>query len=40
MFYMTQEDWDKIHAWAQLAYDEDKNEISGLIIADTLKDGS
>ena len=38
MFYITEEDWDKIHAWAQLAYNEDKNEISGLMLAIPNKD--
>tara|TARA_R100001082_G_scaffold61493_3_gene34321 strand:- start:5921 stop:6841 length:921 start_codon:yes stop_codon:yes gene_type:complete len=39
MFYITEKDWYKLQAWAKLAYDEDKNEISGLMTAIPQKDG-
>ena len=26
MFYITEENWYKLQAWAKLAYDKDKNE--------------
>ncbi len=32
MFYIGKKCWDKLQQWAQLAYDEDKNEISGMLI--------
>ena len=39
MFYITEKDWYKLQAWAKLAYDEDQNEISGLMTAIPQKDG-
>ena len=39
MFYISEKDWYKLQAWAQLAHDEDKNEISGLMTAIPQKDG-
>jgi proteasome lid subunit RPN8/RPN11 len=39
MFYIKEKDWYKLQAWAQLSYDEDKNEISGLMTAIPQKDG-
>tara|TARA_R100000152_G_scaffold20490_1_gene14322 strand:+ start:95 stop:1021 length:927 start_codon:yes stop_codon:yes gene_type:complete len=39
MFYITEKDWYKLQAWAKLAYDEDKNEISGLMTAVPQEDG-
>ena len=33
LFRITEADWYKIISWAQLAYDKDKNEISGLATA-------
>ena len=38
-FYITEKDWYRLQAWAKLAYDEDKNEISGLMTAVPQKDG-
>ena len=39
MFYMEEKCWDKLQQWAQLAYDEDKNEISGMLILEKDEDG-
>ena len=39
MFYIPENDWYKLQAWAKIAYDEDKNEISGLMTAVPQKDG-
>ena len=39
MFYISEDDWYKLQAWAKLAYDEDKNEISGLLTAIPEEDG-
>ena len=39
MFYIPEKDWYKLQAWATLAYEEDKNEISGLMTAVPQKDG-
>jgi proteasome lid subunit RPN8/RPN11 len=39
MFYIPEEDWYKLQGWAKLAYDKDKNEISGLLTAVPDKDG-
>ena len=39
LFCITEKDWYKIISWAQIAYDEDKNEISGLATAVPNKDG-
>lgn len=38
-FYISEKDWYQLQAWAQLAHDEDKNEISGLMTAIPQKDG-
>tara|TARA_R100000458_G_C8273749_1_gene248630 strand:+ start:1619 stop:2545 length:927 start_codon:yes stop_codon:yes gene_type:complete len=38
-FYISEKDWYRLQAWAKLAYDEDKNEISGLMTAVPQKDG-
>ena len=39
VFYTTEKDWYKLQAWATLAYEEDKNEISGLMTAVPQEDG-
>ena len=39
IFYINEKDWYKLQAWATLAYDEDKNEISGLMTAIPQEDG-
>ena len=39
MFYVSEKDWYKLQAWATLAYEEDKNEISGLMTAIPQEDG-
>ena len=39
MFYIPEKDWYKLQAWATIAYDKDKNEISGLMTAVPQKDG-
>jgi len=39
MFYIKEIDWYKLQAWAKLAHDEDKHEISGLMTAIPQKDG-
>ena len=39
IFYINEKDWYKLQAWAKLAYDEDKNEISGLMTAIPQEDG-
>jgi len=39
LFCITEKDWYKIISWAQIAYDKDKNEISGLATAVPNKDG-
>ena len=39
IFYVTEKDWYKLQAWATIAYDEDKNEISGLMTAVPQEDG-
>ena len=38
-FYIHETDWNKLQAWATLAHQEDKNEISGLMTAIPQKDG-
>tara|TARA_R100001129_G_scaffold175229_2_gene148164 strand:- start:137 stop:1048 length:912 start_codon:yes stop_codon:yes gene_type:complete len=39
MFYIHEKDWHELQAWASLAYEEDKNEISGLMTAVPDKEG-
>ena len=39
LFCIPEKDWYEIISWAQIAYDEDKNEISGLATAVPNKDG-
>ena len=39
MFFISEKDWHMLIAWAGLAYQEDKNEISGLMTALPQKDG-
>ena len=39
IFYIPEKDWYKLQSWAKLAYDKDKNEISGLLTAVPQKDG-
>ena len=39
MFYILEEDWHTLQAWAGIAYQEDKNDISGLMTAIPDKDG-
>tara|TARA_Y100001963_G_scaffold104531_1_gene144073 strand:+ start:3061 stop:3990 length:930 start_codon:yes stop_codon:yes gene_type:complete len=39
MFHIKEKSWYEIISWAKLAYDEDKNEISGLATAVPDKDG-
>ena len=39
IFYIKEKDWYKLQGWATLAYDEDKNEISGLMTAVPQEDG-
>ena len=39
MFYIDEKDWHTLQGWAGLAYQEDKNEISGLMTAIPQKDG-
>ena len=39
IFYISENNWYKLQAWAKLAYDEDKNEISGLMTAVPQEDG-
>ena len=39
MFYTKEKVWNELHSWAKLAYDKDKNEISGLLIAIPVKNG-
>ena len=39
IFYINEKDWYKLQAWATLAHDEDKNEISGLMTAIPQEDG-
>ena len=39
VFYISEINWYKLQAWAKLAHDEDKNEISGLMTAIPQKDG-
>ena len=39
MFYILEDDWYKLQAWATIAYEEDKNEISGLMTAVPQEDG-
>ena len=39
MFYIQEKDWHKLQAWAGLAYEEDKDEISGLMTAVPDKEG-
>ena len=38
-FYIQESDWNKLQAWATLAHEEDKNEISGLMTAMPQEDG-
>ena len=37
-FYINQEDWDKMQHYAQAAYDTEKSEIGGILIAEQDKD--
>ena len=39
MFYIDEKDWHELQSWAGLAYQKDKNEISGLMTAIPQKDG-
>jgi len=39
IFYISEKNWYKLQAWAKLAYDKDKNEISGLMTALPQEDG-
>ena len=39
MFYIQEKDWHELQAWAGLAYEEDKDEISGLLTAVPDKEG-
>tara|TARA_Y100001973_G_C5117368_1_gene290896 strand:+ start:8 stop:934 length:927 start_codon:yes stop_codon:yes gene_type:complete len=39
IFYISEKDWYKLQGWATIAYEEDKNEISGLMTAVPQKDG-
>lgn len=39
LFYIPEKDWYELQGWATIAYDEDKNEISGLMTAIPQKDG-
>ena len=39
MFYIPEKDWNELQAWATIAYEEDKNEISGLMTAVPQEDG-
>tara|TARA_R100001594_G_scaffold3754_7_gene13872 strand:+ start:11572 stop:12513 length:942 start_codon:yes stop_codon:yes gene_type:complete len=39
IFYINEKDWYKLQGWATLAYEEDKNEISGLMTAVPQEDG-
>ena len=39
IFYIDKKDWYKLQAWASLDYEEDKNEISGLMTAVPQEDG-
>ena len=39
MFYIDEKDWHELQGWAGLAYQKDKNEISGLMTAIPQKDG-
>ena len=38
-FYISEKDWYQLQGWAELSYEEDKNEISGLMTAIPQKDG-
>jgi hypothetical protein len=38
-FYILEKDWYKLQGWATIAYDKDKNEISGLMTAIPQEDG-
>jgi len=39
IFYISEKDWYKLQGWATIAYEEDKNEISGLMTAVPQEDG-
>ena len=39
LFYISEKDWNELQGWATIAYEEDKNEISGLMTAVPQKDG-
>ena len=39
LFYILEKSWYELQSWATIAYDEDKNEISGLMTAIPQKDG-
>ena len=39
MFYISEKDWYKLQGWATIAYEKDKNEISGLMTAIPQEDG-
>jgi len=39
IFYVSEKDWYKLQGWATIAYEEDKNEISGLMTAVPQEDG-
>lgn len=40
IFHISEKDWYNLQAWATIAYEEDKNEISGLMTAIPQKDGT
>jgi len=39
IFYISEDDWYELQGWATIAYDKDKNEISGLMTAVPQEDG-
>ena len=39
MFYISEKDWYELQGWATIAYEKDKNEISGLMTAIPQEDG-
>ena len=38
-FYISEKDWNKIQNYAQVAYDNSKSEIGGMLVAIEDKDG-
>ena len=40
IFHISEKDWYNLQAWATIAYEEDKNEISGLMTAIPQEDGT